>query len=219
MCVISHSTISGVWGDINACILDSSLAVCVISPRAIRVVLCSIISMCIVKCVHLDVMFVTNHLPFNTIGSTIKSCILMNDHVTVMCVMCCSITWRLWKNVFRHNNEYPYSCSLCGKGFSFRSDLTIPDHVLTGKCPYVYNVCDKSFAQKFALNKQQCVHTGERSYNSDVCSESFRNKITVNAHKVIHTEECPFGYGACCKSFGCRKHLSSHISLCCVKRL
>ena len=48
--------------------------------------------MCIVKCVHLDVMFVPNHLPFDMIDSVIKSCILMNEHITVICVMCRSVT-------------------------------------------------------------------------------------------------------------------------------
>jgi len=53
------------------------------------------------------------------------------------------------------NNGYLYSCSLCSKGFSFQSDLTISDHVLTGEGPYVYIGFDKSFAQNLALNKQQ----------------------------------------------------------------
>ena len=88
--------------------------------------------MCIGKCVHLDVMFVTDHLPFNTIGSAIKSCILMSERVTVMCVMCCSVTWRLLKNicsgviksihnlavyvvkvtVFKLTSQYPNMCLL-----------------------------------------------------------------------------------------------------------
>ena len=88
--------------------------------------------MCIVKCAHLDVMFVTDHLPFNTIGSAIKPCILMSERVTVICVMCCSVTWRLLKNicsgvtnsihilavyvvkvsVFKLTSQYPTMCLL-----------------------------------------------------------------------------------------------------------
>ena len=45
----------------------------------------------IVKCIHLDVMFVTNHLPFDMIGSII----VRSDRITVMCVMCRSVTLRL----------------------------------------------------------------------------------------------------------------------------
>ena len=216
----------------NACILDSSLAVCVVSPRAIRVVLCSIISTCMLKCnmkehyqhVHCEVCAFRRDVCNKSFAFQLnwkRHKIMRTDERPCRCDVR-NVLFRNLKAVkehmFRHN-EYPYSCSLCGKGFSFQRDLTIPDHVLTGERPYVYNVCDKSFAQKFALNKQQCVHIGERSYNSDVCSESFHNKITLNANKVIHTEERPFGCGACYKSFGCRKHLSSHISLCCVKRL
>jgi len=47
MCVISHSIIRRI---INSCTLDSSFPVCVISPRAIRVFLSSIILVCMVKC-------------------------------------------------------------------------------------------------------------------------------------------------------------------------
>jgi uncharacterized CHY-type Zn-finger protein len=52
-----------------------------------------------------------------------------------------------------------------------------------------------------------------------VCNQSFRLKSSLTVHQVTHTEERPFVCGACNKSFGCRKHLSSHISRYCVKRL
>ena len=59
----------------------------------------SIIVVYIAKCVHLVVKSVTNHLQFDKILSVIKSCTLRSDHITAICVICHSITWRLWKDI------------------------------------------------------------------------------------------------------------------------
>jgi len=50
------------------------------------------------KCVHLDVMFVTKRLLFNKILSVIKSSILRNDRITVMCVICHSFPKVFWND-------------------------------------------------------------------------------------------------------------------------
>jgi uncharacterized Zn-finger protein len=122
-------------------------------------------------------------------------------------------------HMFRHNNDYPYSCIFCGKGFGCPSDLTEYERAHTGERPYVCDVSDMSFTQKGSLKTHQRIHTGERPYICDVCSRSFSLKSSLTVHQVTHTEERPFVCDACNKSFGCRKHLSSHISLYCVKSL
>jgi uncharacterized Zn-finger protein len=92
---------------------------------------------------------------------------------------------RAWKgHTFRRNNECPYSCILCGKGFINQS-LIVHMHVHSGEHPYVCNVCDNSFAQKSALKTHQHVHTGERPYICDVCTKTFGDKRTLTRHQVF----------------------------------
>jgi DNA-directed RNA polymerase subunit RPC12/RpoP len=142
MCVISHSMIRVVWRDINACILDSSLAVCVTSPTAIRVVLNSIISTCMLKC-NMKENYQRAHCEVHPFRCDVcnKSFAFRHDwkhHSEERPYHCdvCNVSFRylkaLTKRTFRHNNDYPYSCSLCGKGFSFQSDLTAH----AWRCPY-----------------------------------------------------------------------------------
>jgi hypothetical protein len=152
VCVISHSMIRVIWRNINAYILESvrSLALCVISSTLLRViwrnmisctvmcvhiaVLCvikglflrviwrSITSLCMVKVISLNVMFVTNHSPFCLILKNINCYTVKTADITVRhCNV--SFVWlrNLKVHLLKHINEYPYPCDLCGKGFSCQS--------------------------------------------------------------------------------------------------
>ena len=123
----------------------------------------------------------------------------------------CNMSFRYLKDLkvhmYRHN-EYPYSCILCGEGFSCQSTLTKHERVHTGERPCICNVCGNSFAQSSALQTHQLVHTGECPYVCDVCTESFREKSVLNAHQFIHTKERPFVCDACNKSSDLRNMLA-----------
>jgi hypothetical protein len=112
-----------------------------------------------------------------------------------------------------HTEEWPYYCDVCN--VSFHNLSTLKEHMFShnSDCPFPCYLCGKGFTCQSGLTKHNCVHTGWPPYIHEVCSQSFHDKCTVIVHQVTHSKEHPFKYDACNRSFGCRKQLSSHISL------
>ncbi|KAM6942349.1 uncharacterized protein PEZ65_004224 [Lycodopsis pacificus] len=66
--------------------------------------------------------------------------------------------------------EKPFSCSVCKKSFSQRSNLQKHMRTHTGETPFSCSVCKKSFSQRSNLQSHMRTHTGEKPFS---CSVSF----------------------------------------------
>ncbi|XP_078500160.1 uncharacterized protein LOC144755269 isoform X2 [Lissotriton helveticus] len=85
-----------------------------------------------------------------------------------------------------HNQERPYSCTVCGKSFNNKQIYLRHQKIHTGERPYKCTVCGNSFRLKEFLNQHLSIHTGERPYGCAVCGKSFSRKGTLARHQTIH---------------------------------
>jgi uncharacterized Zn-finger protein len=100
--------------------------------------------------------------------------------ITSYCEMCVKSLCDNRNAVQRHRGrERLFSCSLCNKGFTSRSNLDKHIRAHTGERPYSCEVCNKLFAQRSNLNKHLKVHTGERPFSCEVCKKRFTRRYDI----------------------------------------
>ncbi|XP_067910341.1 zinc finger protein 91-like [Heterodontus francisci] len=109
-----------------------------------------------------------------------------------------------------HSGEKPYTCSVCGRGFSHSSGLSQCKQNHTGKKPWECGDCGKGFSYPLQLETHQRSHTGERLFTCSACGKGFTDSTNLLRHQRVHTGERPFICSVCGKGFPQSSNLLTH---------
>ena len=105
----------------------------------------------------------------------------------------CGITFEsnhnLKMHLKTHGGEFPYSCSICHKGFLEKS--TFAKHMQVHpdvERPYHCSRCDKAFTKNYQLVVHMRVHRDKEPFMCAICSKRFQTKQDLVNHQKSHTE-------------------------------
>uniref|UniRef100_A0A672Z8F6 C2H2-type domain-containing protein n=1 Tax=Sphaeramia orbicularis TaxID=375764 RepID=A0A672Z8F6_9TELE len=110
-----------------------------------------------------------------------------------------------------HTTKKPFSCSVCKKGFAYKSKLKEHMIVHTGEKPFSCSVCNKGYARKSLLQEHMLVHTGKKPFSCSVCNKVFTCESQVKRHMPVHSREKPFSCSVCKKGLAFKWKLYEHM--------
>ncbi|XP_074533515.1 uncharacterized protein LOC141796354 [Halichoeres trimaculatus] len=104
----------------------------------------------------------------------------------------------------------PFGCTICGKGFSDKSNLRRHIRFHKGEKTFNCDFCDKTFTEKAYLKRHMRNHTGQKPFNCPICGRGFSANIDLTRHVRTHTGEKPFSCSSCGKVFSQHENLRRH---------
>jgi uncharacterized Zn-finger protein len=113
-----------------------------------------------------------------------------------------------------HSGEKPFACAECNKSFRRKGHLTAHLRTHTGDKPFKCNVCQKSFVQSSTLKRHQLTHTGEKPHKCEHCDKYFRQKCDLKKHVRLHTGERPYKCHICGRTFATSSNRNQHLRNC-----
>ncbi|XP_031805273.1 zinc finger protein 32 [Sarcophilus harrisii] len=124
----------------------------------------------------------------------------------------CDFTWKEISAIHEkiHTGEKSYDYKQCGKTFSNKGALTVPQGIHTGETPYECNQCGQGFKKRQYLTQHQRIHTGEKPYECKQCGKAFTHKNSFALHQKMHTGQKPYECNQCGKAFRSKGHLIVH---------
>lgn len=114
------------------------------------------------------------------------------------------------KNQKIQAGQKPFSCSVCGKGFSQSANLVVHQRIHTGEKPFECHECGKAFIQSANLVVHQRIHTGQKPYVCSKCGKAFTQSSNLTVHQKIHSLEKTFKCSECEKAFSYSSQLARH---------
>ena len=107
-----------------------------------------------------------------------------------------------------HNRETVYSCSLCEKRFSSWSGLCKHMNIHSDK--YMCRECGKCCHDNDSLAVHMRSHSGEKPFECTVCSKRFTQPGNLAVHSRIHSGEKLHNCSLCDKTFCTSGNLQRH---------
>ena len=93
------------------------------------------------------------------------------------------------ENLRAHDNERPYQCTECEKGFKTQKDLKC--HLMIHKeyKPFQCTDCGTSFRQLAHLNTHVSIHKEAKPFQCNICNKSFRLLAFTKKHMRRHKQK------------------------------
>ncbi|XP_061759757.1 zinc finger protein 544-like [Nerophis ophidion] len=110
-----------------------------------------------------------------------------------------------------HAGETPYSCSVCANTFTRHSNLRAHLRTHDEKTPFTCAVCSKEFSRKVRMESHMWTHTGQKPFSCLTCGKMFITNVSLIGHQRTHTGEKPFSCSVCDRRFSQKSNMRSHM--------
>ncbi|XP_076583725.1 uncharacterized protein LOC143319043 [Chaetodon auriga] len=110
-----------------------------------------------------------------------------------------------------HQSKKPFSCTQCGKRFTYIQKLKEHEAGHEGLKPHQCPQCDKGFQTSKGLENHMRDHTGEKPFKCVICEKRFKQESTLRAHYVTHSRQRPHLCSVCGKRYARAEELKVHL--------